>query len=104
MIPTIGRLVHYRLTVYQADDINRRRNDATDKIELHRAQKTGTQVHVGNYVSAGDVFPMMIVRVWSPVEGGAVNGQLHLDGNDIYWLTSVCEGTREGEWFVPPKV
>ena len=109
MIPTQGRIVAYKLTAHDADTINKRRTD------LHASefaqQNTGGQCHVGNGVTAGDVYPLVITRVWSPLPGGAVNGQVLLDGNDTLWVTSrtliVDEETSEpamGYWAPFPRV
>lgn len=85
--PSIGRVVHYTLSKHDATLINKRRQDAYDsKIA---AQNSGAVVHVGNSVAEGDVYPMMIVRVWSP---DMVNGQVILDGDDTLWVTSVKLG------------
>ena len=109
MIPTLGRIVAYKLTAYDAEAINKRRAD------LHASgfaqQNTGGQCHIGNSVAAGDVYPMVITRVWSTMPGGAVNGQVLLDGNDTFWSCSrsmmVDEETGqplEGSWALFPRV
>jgi hypothetical protein len=95
VVPTIGQLVHYTLDSYDADMINKRRANAMTHLAEHRLRMDGAQLHVGNGVAAGDVFPMMIVRVWGPEPTSPVNGQLFLDGNDVCWVTSVSVG--EGE-------
>lgn len=95
VVPTIGRLVHYTLDAYDADAVNRRRAHGVTHLAAHRADPDGSQLHVGNGVSAGDVVPMMIVRVWGTDPTSSVNGQVFLDGNDVYWVTSVTAG--EGE-------
>jgi len=98
MKPSIGRIVHYTLSEQDADAINRRRTDATHTRAA--AQTSGFQVHVGNSVQAGDVYPLVITRVWGNTETSAVNGQVLLDGNDTYWATSVSvgEGPRHFAW------
>ena len=75
MIPTPGRIVAYKLTSYDAEAINIER----------RAENTS---RFGNSVAAGDIYPLVITRVWSQLPGGAVNGQVLLDGNDSIWVTS----------------
>jgi len=54
----------------------------------------GAQAHIGNTSSAGDTLPLLVVRVW-PNEFGegksGVNGQVFLDGNDTFWVTSISE-------------
>lgn len=98
-IPTIGRIVHYRLSEYDAATINRRRSDASEKIDWHRALKSGAMVHVGNRVEAGHVYPAMIVRVWSdsPAPNTAVNLQVFLDGTDVFWATSTSVDDGDGK-------
>lgn len=100
--PSLGRIVHYKLGALDATAINRRREHAGAHMEEHRAASSGVQVHVGNDVKAGDVFPMIITKIWDPEAHptSLVNGQVMLDGNDLYWATSVrCgEGEREFTW------
>ena len=101
MKPTIGRIVHYTLTEQDAEQINRRRTDGPSIAERIKAAlwPLGAQGHIGNVVKAGDVFPMVIVRVWD-VTSTSVNGQVLLDGNDAFWATSrvqaVADGMRPG--------
>lgn len=101
MIPSIGRIVHYRLSSQDATAINSRRKDAREKMPWHHAIKSGAQVHIGNEVKEGDVFPMIITRVWGPSETSAVNGQVFLDGNDLFWVTSTSVGERNGSFAWP---
>jgi len=65
-----------------------------------RAWPEGAQGHIGNTVKEGDVFPMMIVAVWGQEFTSLVNGQVFLDGNDVYWALSVScgEGPRHFKW------
>lgn len=104
MIPTIGRIVHYRLSEQDATRINKRRADATAHMGEHRENSNGVVVHVGNSVRTGDIYPLFITRTWGDTEGSAVNGQVLLDGADTLWVTSVSEGDDERCWFVPPRV
>lgn len=103
-VPTVGRTVHYRLDSYDADTINMRRAQALANLPEHRERPTGAQLHVGNGVKAGDVFPMVIVRVWGDQPKASVNGQVILDGSDNYWATSVVEGDGQRQWFWPERV
>lgn len=107
-IPTIGRIVQYRLSMDDADAINRRRTDGAsiaarmkygDDPQL-KAWPAGAQAHIGNGVKEGDTFPMLITRTWGSTPEAAVNGQVFLDGNDVLWATSVCvgEGPRTFSW------
>ena len=84
--PTVGRIVHYRLSEQDAEQITNRRRDAGA---------------VGNSVRAGDTYPMVIVGVWSPT---LVNGQVVLDGPDTLWVTSVTLGDGPRTWSWPPRV
>jgi hypothetical protein len=109
MEPTIGRVLHYKLSENDAEQINRRRTTSSaiaERIETG-TWPLGAQAHIGNAAHAGDVLPLHVVRVW-PDECGpgktGVNGQVLLDGNDALWVTSVCEGDGEGQWMWPPRV
>lgn len=98
---SLGRTVHYRLSEFDAEQINRRRAVAPGY-----EPAAGTQRHVGNPASAGDVLPCLVTKVWS-VEGNLVNAKVFLDGNDTLWITSVHEAASPdelGAWFWPPKV
>lgn len=104
MIPSVGRIVHYKLTAQDAEQVNRRRADW----QADRAEKVtaaiGYMAHVGNTASEGDVYPMLIVRVWGMTEGSSVNGQVFLDGNDTLWVTSVGQGDQPRQWHEPQRV
>lgn len=111
MVVTIGRTVLYTLTEDNASAINRRRTDGRSIRDRMQADPPtwpeGAQAHIGNRASAGDVVPLVVVRVW-PNEFGdgihGVNGQAMLDGNDTLWITSAREGTEPGTWAWPPRV
>lgn len=103
MIPTIGRIVHYRLSADQAEDINRRRKHARDHMAEHHTNANGAQVHVGNEVREGEAYPMIITQVWGQDENSAVNGQVFLDGNDLFWAKSVSVGEGPGTWSWPTR-
>lgn len=102
--PTIGRIVHYRLTADDAEMINRRRSDFD--AERAREVRPGYVGHIGNRVAQGDVYPATIVRVFGPADrpDAAVNLQVSLDGNDLYWATSRVEGDGPGTWRWPARV
>jgi hypothetical protein len=56
----------------------------------------------GNDPHPGDVYPLLIVRVWSD---DSINGQIFLDGIDTMWVTSVHESdSLYGCWFWPEIV
>lgn len=104
--PTIGRIVSYTLSEQDAEAINRRRKDAR---KLNAAgvtlasQNLGAQIHTGNSVTEGDVYPLIITRVWGADATSPINGQLLLDGNDVLWVTSVPQGTGPRTWAWPVK-
>lgn len=105
-LPSIGRIVHYQLSADDAQQINRRRTTGKSIAERMRAQPvplwpTGTQAHIGNEVHEGGVYPMLIVAIWS---ADCVNGQVFLDGNDVYWALSRGQGQQPGQWIWPPRV
>lgn len=90
---SIGRTVHYMLTVNDANRINDARSASYPTIH-------------GNFAHAGDVYPFLVTRLWvvSPDAVQHVNGQVFLDGNDALWVTSVIEGNlTPGTWFWPPR-
>jgi hypothetical protein len=107
--PSVGRIVHYTLTEYDAQAINQRREDAsafqrsvTVRPEPGERGRTGHVLHVGNTAREGDAYPAMIVRTFGET---TVNLQVHLDGDDTYWATSRMEGDGSpGTWIWPPRV
>ena len=117
-IPSIGRIVHYRLSADDATQIMRRRTtgksiadrmknaippDAGRNTEPIFGWPAGAQAHIGNDVNEGDIFPMLIVRVWGPTVYSAVNGQVFLDGNDVFWATSRTVGDQPGTFSWPTR-
>jgi hypothetical protein len=114
-IPTIGRLVHYKLSAQDAEQINRRRTTDTSIAERMKhavpsADGTavpiygwpyGAQAHIGNDAREGAVYPMLIVKVWGNDIESAVNGQVFLDGNDVFWATSRTVGEQPGQFMWP---
>lgn len=83
--PTIGRTVHYTLCESDVKMINTRRDADPSS---------------GNRVQVGDVFPAVVVRVWT---GTCVNLQVLLDGRDTHWATSRTEGDGPTYWSWPPR-
>jgi hypothetical protein len=95
--PTIGQIVHYKLTDTDADLITQRREIGV----------------LGNPVAAGDVYPAFVVRTFG---GDTINLQVLLDGDDSYWATSRKQGESadgkdpvpgsipHGTWCWPPRV
>ena len=117
MIPSVGRIVHYQLTSYDAQEINRLRAQSKTLRQDPKALGGFAVVDaVGNGHSEGDIVPLLITRVWPPAAGGgatpdtSVNGQIFLDGPDSVWKTSVSQTTHRdgapefGRWFAPPRV
>lgn len=88
MQPSIGRILHYKLS----------------EQDVARIPKDGAHY---NPHDVGQVLPLLVCLPW-PNECGAdrtgVNGQVFLDGSSALWVTSVCEGTGNGQWSWPPKV
>lgn len=116
MIPTVGAIVNYTLTQDDADGATRRRTETSPLPVIDATTyflwPAGAQAHVGNDAHAGDVVPMVVVRVF-PADPQAnahapgaqtVNGQAFLDGNDVLWVTGVYEsvGPKPGCWNAIP--
>ena len=103
----VGLQLLYRLSESDAEQINRRR---TDGGSIHQRMTSdpptwpeGAQAHIGNAAHAGDVYPLIVTRVWDHY---LVNGQVLLDGNDALWVTSVHKQAEDGEkgvWFRPSE-
>jgi hypothetical protein len=91
-IPTPGRIVEYTITEQDAETIKKR-----------RAATAVDGIHPGNAPSAGETYPMVIVRVWSK-DTGCSNGQVLLDGYDTHWVTSVVPGDGERQFRPFPRV
>lgn len=106
-VPSIGRIVHYKISEQDAAQINKRRKDAHNLngagVTL-ASQGLGPQIHIGNDVTAGDIYPALVVRRWSDVPTSVIQLQVFLDGNDTFWATSVPEGDGERQWSWPPRV
>jgi hypothetical protein len=116
--PTIGRILHYRLSKSDADFVNEKRalSGQNQHMPTH-----GAQAHSGNGVSEGQIFPLIVTMSWPEEypEGKlgrfdgtrvdleshcGVNGQLFLDGNDSLWIRSAPQHRMEaGCWFWPPR-
>jgi hypothetical protein len=80
-IPTVGRIVLYKLDESDCNVIKHRRGAAQ-----------------GNVPHAGEVYPAVVVRSWG---GPSVNLQVLLDGPDSYWAVSRKEGAEEAQWAWP---
>lgn len=109
---SVGRIVHYRIGAQAVEQIMRRRTTGASIADRIKQQSVlieggpvpawplGAQAHIGSDVHEGDILPLIVLRVWSPT---CVNGQVFLDGNDVFWATSVSEGTLPGTWCWPPR-
>lgn len=115
-IPSLGRIVHYRLSAQDVEQIMRRRTTGASIAERMKVQvsqvetatpilgwPTGAQAHIGNDVAEGETYPMLIVRVWGTGPESAVNGQVFLDGNDVFWATSRTVGIQPGTFGWPAR-
>lgn len=94
-----GRIVYFVFDEQAALSVNGRYADARTPrgIDLIVA-KSGAQIHVGNRVAAEDVCPAMVTAVFG--DSGICNLKVMLDGNDLYWATSVefREDKRPRSW------
>lgn len=105
--PLVGRVVQYQLSEFDVEQINRRRRDfgayrrmVATGLATGTLHHTGYVAHVGNDVRVAETYPAIIVRTWGAEPGSAVNLQVFLDGNDIFWATSRTEGVNPGQWVV----
>lgn len=87
MIPSVGRIVHYKLGEYDIKELD---------------DRLGRASHL-NPPMEGEIYPMLIVRVWAdePTETTAVNGRVFLDGRHDHWVTSRQQGDGPGHWSDP---
>lgn len=86
MTITLGRRVHYMLTVHEAATINGTRWVGFE--------------HVGSHVVEGDLVSLDVTRV---ALDGTINGQAILDGNDSLWVVGASEGLEPGTWRWPKR-
>lgn len=90
MTPTVGRIIHYKLS-------------DTDVATIDALTYAAEASVKRNPVVEGQVFPAVIVRVWGPADDSAVNLQVLLDGDCSYWATSRVPGDLPGQWIWPPR-
>lgn len=90
-VPSIGRIVHYRLSEQDVVQVMRRRTtpDAIRERIAEGRWPVGAQAHVGQPVEVGDVVPVLIVKTWS---GDTISGRAFLDGSDELALHGVLSG------------
>ena len=104
MKPTIGSIVLLTLSATMAAQINGRRTDRASIFERiqQKLWPEGAQAHIGNVVAEGDVFPVIVVRVWAE---NCISGQAVLDGNDTFWVPSIGRNSSvnptPGCWDLP---
>jgi hypothetical protein len=109
----VGRIVKYTLSDEDAEKINRRRTNGgsiAERMQL-REWPVGAQAHIGGAVSGGQILPMMVTNVTVAQEDTAegtkertrINGQVFLDGTDVYWAVQREEGTHGGAWHWPTR-
>ena len=89
MKPTLGRIVHYQLSERDAQRIAARRDGAGI---------------VWNLAKEGDVYPLIITRLWGEEETSAFNGTVLLDGPDTFWVTSTSIGDGPAKCSWPPRI
>lgn len=106
MTPSLGRIVHYRLTEQDVQLIEAGRRTGTPARTLDDPDEGIMLVQFGNPVREGDVYPLVVVRaVGNEQENNAcINGKVLLDGTDTLWVTSRTQGDGTGNWFWPPRV
>lgn len=98
IVPTIGRIVLYKMSDTDAQKVNKRRADAHSHMREHIERSNGVMVHVGNEVHEGDVFPAVVVKTWGTTPTSPVNLKVEMDGSDTYWATSRMVGEHPGSY------
>lgn len=87
MIPSVGRIVHYKLGNYEVEN---EINERMSSINRHEV---------------GQIVPMLIVKVHAPDgqanEQTSVNGRAFLDGDHDLWVTSRQQGDGLSQWSDP---
>ncbi len=106
-LPTLGRIVHYRLKADEAEHVNRRRTTPSSIFERIKvlAWPLGAQAHIGFPVAEGDTFPMIVTYPSAPLSAPdmPVNGQVFLDGTDVLWVSGVKVGEGPGTFSWPTR-
>jgi hypothetical protein len=90
-IPSLGRIVHYRLSEHDVAEIDRESPRRTGGVGVQR-----------NPVSVGQVYPAQVVATFG--SGTTANLAVQLDGAAQHWATSRVEGDSPGTWCWPPRV
>lgn len=86
---TLGRIVYYCMSEADCSDVKHQR--------LLNGQTLNGGA-VGNEPEPGQVFPALVVAVWSSL---GVNLQVFLDGPDKYWALYRSIDVSEGDVFSP---
>lgn len=102
-VPTIGRIVHYRLSQSDVERIGERRRSMNRLMPPAQREINPGFMARGNIVVEGTVVAMIIVAVWGDQPDSAVNGRCLLDGTDDHWATSVYAGEGPGTWSWPAR-
>lgn len=125
---TICRMVVYTLTGEDAEKINRLRTDGASiaaRMKIHATAARPidydpeqppnmisgwpevAQAHIGNTAREGQKFPAVVVSLPANNDFEMVNLQVFLDGNDVYWATSVhpdqSKDPKPGTWAWPAR-
>ena len=90
-IPSLGRIVHYRLSAGDVAEIDRM-----------SPQRDADGRYLRNPAREGDVYPAQVTAVFGT--GGTANLVVQLDGPAQHWATSRQPGDGDGQWFWPPRV
>lgn len=93
--PSIGRIVHYRVTAAEATRSNARREWG-----LMFFPKALRPRYAETPLEAGAVVPVMVTGVH---QTGWISGVAFLDGDDTLWIGAATEGDKPGAWFWPPR-
>ena len=92
MVPTIGRIVHYRVSEDDAQHYGFRPLDNPSF----------------NLPYPDDILPMTITSVHADSDGVVrhISGNVMVNNGTMFWAGSVTEGLGDipGQWFWPPRV
>lgn len=83
-LPTVGRIVMYRLSQEDVATIEQRRTRRPGTINPH---------------SPGQVLPAIVVHPW----GTCANLRVFCDGDLDLWVTSAEQGERDRQWMWPAR-
>jgi hypothetical protein len=115
--PTLGRIVHYKLTEAEAKATTKRREDFRAYMRKNPGStwdgftlgpgdpgQTGHQAHWGSMVDEGDTFPAIVTYYDIQDNVVWINLQVFLDGNDSLYVIDPEFGDEPGQWSWPPRV